>query len=93
MDFIRELLRRIHTLRRRSQLDRDLAEEIQLHLDLRAQHLVERGLTPDEAQRVARLHFGNATRIKERSHMAWTPEMIHHFLQDVAYGARIVGRR
>jgi len=92
MDFIRELLRRIHTLRRRSQLDRDLAEEIQLHLDLRAQQLVERGLTPDEAQRVARLHFGNATRIKERSHMAWTPEMIHHFLQDVVYGARSLFR-
>jgi predicted permease len=88
MEFIEELLRRIHTFRHRAQFDTDLAEEIQLHLDLRQQQLNEGGLTPSEARRAARLRFGNATRIKEKSHMAWTSEILHDFLQDVAYGAR-----
>lgn len=88
MEFIWELLRRLHTLTRRRQFDSDLAEEIQLHLDLREQQLTERGLTPIEAHRAARLRFGNATRIKEKSHMAWTSEILHDFMQDIAYGAR-----
>jgi predicted permease len=88
MGFIRELLRRLHILKRRNQFDSDLAEEMQLHLDLREEQLTERGFTPSEAHRAARLRFGNATRIKEKSHMAWTSEILHDFLQDVAYGAR-----
>ena len=88
MGFIRELLRRLHILKRRNQFDSDLAEEMQLHLDLREEQLTERGFTPSEAHRAARLRFGNATRIKEKSHVAWTSEILHDFLQDVAYGAR-----
>jgi predicted permease len=88
MGFIRELLSRLHTLTSRNQFDSDLAEEMQLHLDLREQQLTERGLAPAEARRAARLRFGNTTRIKEKSYMAWTSEILHEFLQDVAYGAR-----
>jgi len=88
MEFIREMLRRYFTLRRRDQFENDLADEIQLHLDLREQQLAERGLTPSEARRVARLRFGNTTRLKEKSRMAWTSEILSNFLQDVTYGAR-----
>ena len=88
MGFIRELIRRLQTLRRRSRFDNDLAEEIQLHLDLREKQLTERGLAPSEARRAARIRFGNSARIKERSRMAWTSEILHDFLQDVTYGAR-----
>src|SRR5215471_1155214 len=92
MEFIRELIRRLKMLRRRRQLDRDLEEEIRLHLELRAQQLIDRGLTATDARRAARLRFGNATRIKEQSHMAWTSEILHDFMQDVAYGVRALLR-
>lgn len=88
MEFIRELLRRFRVLRHRDQLDSDLQEEIRLHLDLRQQQLIDRGFAPAEARRAAHLKFGNATRIKEKSQMAWTSEILHDFLQDVLYGAR-----
>jgi hypothetical protein len=75
-------------LRHRDQLDNDLDEEIRLHLELREQQLVDRGVSPAEAPRAARLRFGNVTRVKEKSHMAWTSEVLHDFAQDVAYGTR-----
>jgi predicted permease len=76
----------------RLRLDRDLEEEIRLHLDLREQQLIERGLRPADARRAAHLILGNATRIKEKSQMAWAPEMLQDFMQDVAYGTRALWR-
>lgn len=76
----------------RGQFDRDLEEEMRLHLDLREQQLIERGHDPAGARRAAHLQFGNATRIKERSQMAWVPEVLQDFVQDVAYGARALLR-
>src|SRR5215207_9041443 len=51
-------LRRLFALFRRNRLDEELAEEIQQHLELRRQSLVEDGRTPAEADREARLQFG-----------------------------------
>jgi predicted permease len=86
MEWVRELVRRIKMLRHRDQLESDLDEEIRLHLELREQQLIERGMSAAEAPHAARLRFGNSMRIKERSHMAWTSEMLHDLMQDVAYG-------
>ncbi|MBS1804364.1 MAG: ABC transporter permease [Acidobacteria bacterium] len=92
MEWIRESARRLRTLRRRDQLDSDLEEEIQLHLHLREQQLIDRGMSPSEAPHAARLRFGNATRVKEKSHMAWSSEILHDLVQDVAYGTRALLR-
>ncbi|MBW4043810.1 MAG: ABC transporter permease [Acidobacteria bacterium] len=92
MEFIGELIRRLRMLRHRGQLDSDLEEEIRLHVELREQQLIDRGLTAVDARRAARLRLGNATRIKEKSHMEWMSEIISDFTQDVAYGARALLR-
>jgi len=88
MEWIGELLRRLKMLGRHHQLDRDVEDEIRLHLQLREQELMGRGVSAAEARRASRIRFGNATRIREKSHMAWTPEVLHDMLHDVAYGAR-----
>lgn len=92
MGFIAEVIRRLRMMAGRVQLDRDIEEEIRLHLDLRELQLIERGLKPADARRAAHLKLGNAARIRERSQMAWAPEMLQDLMQDVAYGTLALWR-
>lgn len=43
----------------------DAAEEVRFHLDMRIRDLVARGMTPDEARRVAEQQFGSAEGVVE----------------------------
>jgi predicted permease len=87
-----EIGRRIRMFFHREQLYRDLDDEMRLHLELRRQQQVDRGLTPASAARAAHLKFGNTARIKERSLMAWGSETLESFFSDVAYGTRALLR-
>jgi predicted lysophospholipase L1 biosynthesis ABC-type transport system permease subunit len=50
----------------RSDLERNMSDEWQFHLARRAEDLVEsRGLSPEEAMRIARLEFGSVEKYKE----------------------------
>jgi hypothetical protein len=60
-------LRRLVSWLHRSRLDAELSEEIELHLELRRQALIEKGLSPADAEQEAPRQFGNVTRIRERS--------------------------
>src|SRR5258706_11952188 len=66
-----KIWRRILYLLRRSRADEDLAEELQLHMDLRAAKLREQGTDEDVAARDARRKFGNPAVIRESSHDTW----------------------
>lgn len=59
---IRPGIRRLFRLpiRRKDLTERDLSEEIRLHLDLRAEQLEQQGLSPEDAQAEARRRFGPA---------------------------------
>jgi predicted permease len=87
-----EIKRRIQMLFHRDQLNRDLEEEMRLHLDLRRQQQIDRGLTESAAARSAHLKFGNTARIKERSLMTWGSDAVESFFADVAYGTRALFR-
>jgi hypothetical protein len=50
---------------RRRRSDRDLASEIAAHLDAERAEYLDRGLTPEEAARRARIKFGSARRVHE----------------------------
>ena len=56
-----ELTARIQALFRRRQLDDDLDQELQSHLDLLTEEHLRRGLSPEEARRAARLQVGGLT--------------------------------
>ena len=87
-----ELKRRIQMLFHRGQWQRDLDEEMRLHLDLLRQQQIDRGLPLTAVARAAHLKFGNTTRIRERSLMVWGSETCESFFSDVAYGTRALLR-
>src|SRR5215471_6920494 len=90
MDWLRELARRLRMLMHRRQFDADLEEEVRLHLELRQEEQFKAGMTADEARAAARRRFGNATYLKEESHIAWGWEWFETLAQDVRYGARML---
>lgn len=92
MRFVTEFKKRLRMIGHRDQLDRDLDEEMRLHLELRQQQLIERGMPPEAAHRAARLKFGNPTRIKEQSQMAWGSEVLESLVRDILYGIRGLSR-
>jgi hypothetical protein len=87
-----QFLRRVLSYVRRDRLDDDLAEEIQLHLDLRRRALIENGMLPADADREARRQFGNVTAIRERSRDHWGSVAVTAFFQDVRFGTRMLAR-
>lgn len=53
-------------IRRTPRSDRDFADEVESHIRLEADQLIEEGMDPDEALMAARRAFGNVTRSQER---------------------------
>jgi predicted permease len=87
-----EALRRLAAWWRRSRLERELDEEIALHLEDSAQELIESGSEPAEAGLAARRRFGNVTRYREEARDMWGFPTLESFLQDVRLGARFLAR-
>jgi predicted permease len=73
----------------RRKLHDDLSEEIRLHIEERAEHLISEGMAPQEAERQARIAFGNRTVIEERSREVWQWPTLESIWADV----RIAGRQ
>ena len=92
MGWLSELRRRLKMLFRGERFDRDLQDEMRLHLELRQQEQVDRGLSPEDARAAAHRKFGNATHLGEVSGDAWGWRGLEHFAQDLRYGARVLLR-
>jgi hypothetical protein len=73
---------------RRGKLDRELEEEMQLHIDLRAEEFSERGVIRGEARDMARRQFGNTTLLHEQSHDEWSWVWLDQLFVDVRLAAR-----
>jgi predicted permease len=78
-------------LRRRKLYD-DLAEEMQLHLEERAEHLMAEGMSPQEAQQAARRAFGNRALLEERSRLEWQWPTLESIWADVRIAVRNLRR-
>ena len=92
MEWIGEIWRRLRAVVRRRQNDRDLDEEMRLHLELRAEEQMKIGVAADDARSTAQLRFGNALVMKERSRDVWGWHWLETFLHDLRYGARMLRR-
>jgi macrolide transport system ATP-binding/permease protein len=84
----KELLRRMQYLGRRSQFDRELDDEIQFHIETRAEELQREGVLPAEALQRARREFGPRVRMRENSRAAWQFQWIEDLWRDLSYAAR-----
>jgi predicted permease len=73
---------------RRPRVERDLADEVEFHLQQRAEHWVRQGLPPPEAARRARIEFGAVERHKEDCREALGFRLIDELGGDIVYGLR-----
>ena len=71
---------------------RELAAEIQAHLDEKTAEFMENGMSETEAREKARREFGNPTLLTETSSEIWSSKWLEQFSQDVRYGLRAMRR-
>lgn len=88
------MLRRIRAFWRsivdRDAMDLAMDEEFALHLDLRTQDLMKRGMSPEEAARRARVEFGSVAAAKETARATWGAAWLDRSKQDVRYTLRLL---
>ena len=92
MAWMGELGRRIVALLRWGRVQRDLDEEMRMHLELRAEEERARGLPPRAAHRAAQRRFGNRTLLREAGGDAWGWNWLLHLAQDVRFALRTMRR-
>ena len=83
-----KLLQRLRALFRKSELDQELDEEVRFHLERETEQNIRRGMTPEEARRVAMVSFGGVEQIKEECRDVRRTRAIEDLWQDLRYGAR-----
>lgn len=78
---------------RRSEMERNMSDELRFHLERRAEDLVvRRGLRLEEAMRIARLEFGSVEKYKEESRRSLGLRLIDELHGDLRYAVRTFGR-
>ena len=92
MSWMNELLRKLRTLFSGQRFDRELEDEMTLHLELRQKELIAQGVSPDDARRQARRGFGNPTVLREASRDAWGWNWLEQLGQDCTYAFRSMRR-
>jgi putative ABC transport system permease protein len=80
---------RMRSLLRARDLDRDLDDELQYHVEQLTAANVARGMTPDEARRAARLAMGGVELQKERCRDQRRVRPLDDLLADVRHAWRI----
>jgi putative ABC transport system permease protein len=86
------LIAHFRAICRRAALERDMAEEFRLHLELRAADLRASGLSESEAVRRARIEFGGVESYKERCREARGLRWIDDLRADLGYAIRTLRR-
>jgi predicted permease len=77
--------------RRRQRFD-DLSEELRVHIEERVAQLTGEGLSPQEAERQARIAFGNLALVEERSREVWQWPTVESIWADVRFAVRNLRR-
>ena len=86
------LLTRIRALCKRSELEREIDAELRSHLEMRVEDNIAAGMTPEAAQRDARMRFGNPTVMKERVTTADAALTLDCIWSDVCFAFRQLRR-
>jgi predicted permease len=85
-------LKRCFATLRPRRLDSDLDDELQFHIERRADELIAQGTPPEEARREALRQLGNLTLVKERARDRDIFVWLETALQDVRYALRTLRR-
>ncbi len=92
MRWPRALLMRLTDLFGRERLERDLAEELDSHLQMHIEDNLRRGMNSVEARRVALIKLGGTDQTKERCRDRRGFPALEHCLRDLRNGARVILR-
>src|SRR5689334_5011629 len=82
------LVRRIRFHVNRERLERELAEEMRFHVEMKARDHERRGMSPDDAAWAARRRFGNPTRLRDESGDVMAMGWLEATMQDARYALR-----
>ena len=83
---------RLRSLFRRPEVERELDEELQYHLEQKTEQYVAEGLTPVEARRAALRAMDGLTQRKEECRDLRRVNLIEHTLRDIRYAARLLAK-
>src|SRR3982751_2728212 len=87
------LLRRFRNLWHGTALAREFDDEIAFHFEQRLAANLRRGLSPGDAEREARQHFGSVVRAREGMREARVAEWVPAFGRDVRVALRALRRQ
>jgi predicted permease len=82
------LLRRVRSLFSRKRREREVEEELALHIEMEAADAARRGLSPDDARTEALRRFGGVDRAKEEWRQERAGRMLEELLRDARYALR-----
>jgi len=85
---LRRTIIRLIALLHRSATDRELDEELQIHIDRAVARNIAHGMSKSQAHDAARREFGNVTAITEDARDAWRWQWVERTRQDVRYALR-----
>jgi putative ABC transport system permease protein len=75
---------------RRRELDQELTDEIEYHIEAKTEENIAKGMTPQEARRAARLGLGGVEQVKEEMRSARTGAWVETLWQDIRFGLRML---
>lgn len=85
---LNEFFHRILFSLNRRKMDRELAEEMRQHMELKTRQNIIAGMPEEEAGFAAQRQLGNLTRMEEESRLSWGFPFLESLLQDIRYGLR-----
>lgn len=92
MSFFAGARERLRTLFFRDQRERELDEELRIHLEMEEAANLRKGLDPAEARRQAAITFGGVERVKEEVRDARGLGLVEDVVRDLRYAARRLRR-
>jgi predicted permease len=75
----------LRSLFQRRQLDRQLEEEIQAHVDLATEDYMAKGMKPEDARHAALREFGNVPNVQEQARDEWGWIWLDQLRQDLSH--------
>ncbi|HEX8180905.1 MAG TPA: ABC transporter permease [Pyrinomonadaceae bacterium] len=90
MNWLKRSYARVRGIWHAEIIQREIAEELQFHLDLRTEENIKRGMSPEEARRDAERRFGNAGVVKDMSWDVRGGGWLSAFWQDLRYSSRML---
>src|SRR5262245_15886263 len=88
--YLRTLATRLRGLLGDQRADRQLEDEIEMHLRLLTKRYVSQGMTEAEAASAARRQFGNVTLLQEANREMRGIRSLETIFQDLRYGLRML---